>query len=42
MGGCQTAKLTYDTGSVTFTLGDKGEAELFNFISGNTGCLSYE
>jgi len=32
----RTAKLTLDTGSVTFTLGDKSEAELFNFITGNT------
>ncbi|MEA1875636.1 MAG: chemotaxis protein CheD [Bacteroidota bacterium] len=38
----RTAKLTLDTGSVTFTLGDKSEDELFNFISGNKGGLSYE
>ena len=38
----RTAKLTLNTGSVTFTLGDKSEEELFNFITGNTGGLSYE
>ena len=32
----RTAKLTLDTGTVTFTLGDKSEAKLFNFITGNT------
>lgn len=38
----RTAKLTLDTGSVTFTLGDKSEAELFNFIYGNKSGLSHE
>jgi len=32
----RTAKLTLYSGSVTFTLGDKSEAELFNFITDNT------
>ena len=31
----RTAKLTLDTGCVTFTLGDNSEAELYHFISGN-------
>ena len=31
----RTAKLTLHSGRVTFTLGDKSEEELFNFISGN-------
>ena len=38
----RTAKLTLDTGCVTFTLGDNSEAELFNFITGNTGGMNYE
>ena len=38
----RTAKLTLHSGIVTFTLGDKSEAELFNFITGNTGGMSYE
>ena len=33
----RTAKLTLDSGCVAFTLGDKSEAELFNFITGNIG-----
>jgi len=32
----RTSKLNLYSGSVTFTLGDKGEEELFNFITGNT------
>jgi len=38
----RTAKLTLDTERVTFTLGDNNEAELFNFISGNTEGISHE
>jgi len=38
----RTAKLCLHSGSVTFTLGDESEAELFNFITGNTGGMSYE
>ena len=38
----RTAKLTLHSGMVTFTLGDKSEAELFDFITGNTGDLSDE
>ena len=38
----RTAKLTLHSGIITFTHGDKSEAELFNFISGNTGGRSYE
>ena len=38
----RTAKLNLHTGSVIFTLGDKSEAELFNFINGNTGKMRYE
>ena len=36
LGGYQrhTAKLNLQTGIVTFTHGDRGEAELFNFING--------
>ena len=38
----RTAKLCLHSGRVTFTHGDKSEAELFNFITGNTGGISYE
>ena len=38
----RTAKLTLDTGCVTFTLGDNFEAELYHFINGNTEDQSYE
>lgn len=38
----RTAKLCLDSGLVTFTHGDKSEAELFNFINGNTGELINE
>jgi len=38
----RTAKLTLDTGCVTFTLGDKSEAELYHFITGNTGGMRHE
>ena len=38
----RTAKLTLQTGIVSFTLGDKSEAVFFNFISGNTGGMTYE
>lgn len=38
----RTAKLFLHTGKVTFTRGDETETELFNFISGNTGEMSYE
>jgi len=38
----RTAKLCLYSGIVTFTLGDKSEAELFNFITGNTGGMSHE
>jgi len=31
----RTAKLTLHSGSVTFTLGDNSEAELYHFITGN-------
>ncbi len=36
------AKLCLHSGRLTYTLGDKSEVELFNFISGNTGGMSYE
>lgn len=32
----RTAKLTLDTGIISFTIGDKSEEELFNFITDNT------
>jgi len=32
----RTAKLILHSGRVTFTIGDKSEAEFFNFITGNT------
>ena len=38
----RTAKLTLHSGSVTFTLGDNSETELYHFITGNTGGLSHE
>jgi len=38
----RTAKLILHSGVVTFTLGDKSEAELFNFITDNTGGQNYE
>jgi len=38
----RTAKLILHSGIVAFTLGDNREAGLFNFITGNTGGLSYE
>jgi len=30
------------SGRVTFTLGDKSEAELFNFITDNSGGMSHD
>jgi len=50
-GGCErctcpfirrAAKLFLHSGIVIFALGDKSEAELFNFINHNTGNLNYE
>ncbi|MEA3447570.1 MAG: chemotaxis protein CheD [Bacteroidota bacterium] len=38
----RTANLYLHSGIVTFTFGDKSEAELFNFITGNTGEISHE
>jgi len=38
----RTAKLWLHSGLVTFTLGDKGEAELYHFITGNTAEMSHE
>jgi len=38
----RSAKLTLHSGRVAFTHGDKNEAMLFNFISGNTRGTNYE
>ncbi len=38
----RTVKVIIKSGVVTFTLGDKSEEELFNFISGKTGGMSHE
>lgn len=38
----RTAKLCVHSGIVTFTIGDKNEEELYNFIAGDTGGISYE
>ncbi|MEA1874556.1 MAG: chemotaxis protein CheD [Bacteroidota bacterium] len=38
----RTVNLYLYSGIVTFILGDKSEAELFNFIHGNTGGMNYE
>lgn len=38
----RTAKLRLHSGIVTFSLGDKSEEELFNFISGDRGGMSNE
>jgi len=38
----RAAKLTLHSGIVTFTLGDKSEEELFNFICGNTGGMGHD
>ena len=38
----RTAKLILHSGIVSFTVGDKCEKKLFNFISGNTKGLSYD
>jgi len=38
----RTAKLCLRSGRVTFTLGDKSEAELFNFITDNSGGMSHD